>query len=206
MKKDILISYFLKNLNKKILKKINFSLVLILMCISLNAQKRDYYANSILKEKSSPELELLDSIYNNAPYILKGTVIDYTWKGFLKDGDKYYCSYLIQIDEVYRGHKTLKEGTIELIIEIKEKARNPLYFSSIGHSYIWACKKSDIQKKYYSPSTNSTNLSLFCRKEALWEQASLKVASICENKVDINKEPVFDYGFLVFYLAFKKKN
>ncbi len=201
MKKDILISNFLKNLNKKILKKINFSLVLILMCVNLYAQEIDY-SNPILKQKSSPKLHLLDSIYENAPYIFKGTVIDYTWNKYLKDGEIYYKSYLIRIDEVYKGEQTLKEGTIELIVEFKRN--RPMYFSDIGKSFIWACKKSDIQKKYFSPS-NSTNLSVFYYHNEPRGIPTISCIIETYRKAE-NLTYYFDYHVWGFHLFFKTKN
>ncbi len=205
MKKDILISYFLKNLNKKILKKINFSLVLILMCISLNAQEIDYYqkinyySNPILKQKSSPELEILDSAYNNAPYIFKGTVLTEVnpFAKPLTDG----LTCLIQIDEVYRGHQTLKEGTVNLIIKFNKNLDYPSFYT--GESFIWACKKSEFQQPYFSPS-NLTNLAVFYYHKEM--RGPMQISCISERKATEDVTKPFDYHFYGFNIRFKTKN
>ncbi len=198
MKKDILISYFLKNLNKIILKKINFSLVLVLMCISLNAQEIDY-SNPILKEKSSSQLELLDSIYENAPYIFKGTVLKRHSDFHFKDKNTPYETFLIQIDEVYKGSEILKEGTIELIAKVRKIGFTTNGYRS-GQIFIFACEKSDIQKKYYKPS-NRTNLSLFYSAAFPHYNERIQTSQIGGYHIDKKKEINIYYfdGFDVFF-------
>jgi hypothetical protein len=70
------------------------------------------FSNRVITTDCCPKYKkTLDSIMNNAPFVLEGRVIKQIYGNL-------YNSYLFEIEKVYRGGERLQAGTVELVAKI----------------------------------------------------------------------------------------
>ena len=100
--------------------------------------------------------DLVDSIVNNAPFVLEGRIIK---KAF----GTLYRSYLFEIKKAYRGGERLQAGTIELITKMPIDAEDPPLVSLANSWHILFAKEIDMQGSF--DANNTLKLEFFYNDE-----------------------------------------
>lgn len=140
---------------------------LLLLSILIYAQngKKDKFDNNLYKGKYSNK-----DFFEKAEYIFEGEYVE-SETYFVDDSTKVYTQYLLKVNEVYKGNKKLKKGTVTLIknsgsvskmykdekgelVILNKDYNNQLDFDIHGKN-IFFCSESDLEMN--SVQLNSSN-------------------------------------------------